>query len=122
MNMKLTAAAVAALMTFSSVNESRASDAAKLLFGIVGAVVVGAVIANVVAQLDADAKAKREAAVAAARKQSAPTSKTWKTNDASGTVKVAKVEKMPDGKVCREIQETITFQGKPSTESRTECV
>jgi surface antigen len=122
MNMKLTAAALAALMTFSSVNESRANDAARLLFGIIGAVVVGAVIANVVAQLDADAKAKRDAAIAAASKRSVPTSKTWKTNDASGTVTVAKVEKMPDGKVCREIQETITFQGKPSTESRTECV
>ncbi len=92
-----------------------------ILAGVIGAVIVGAVIANIVNQLDADAKAKREAAVRAAQKKNAGASTTWKSNNASGKIKVTKVETMPDGRVCREVRETITFQGKPDTEVRNEC-
>ncbi len=122
MKNRLLACGLALSMSFTAANQSRANDMANILIGVVGAVVVGAVIANVVAKLDEDAKRQRDAAVASARRRPAGSSTSWKGKDGtSGKVKIAKVERMPDGKVCREVQETITFQGKPSTETRNEC-
>lgn len=89
--------------------------------GIIAGAIVGAVLGQILANLDAQSKQQRQQAVRAATKKPAGTTTTWKSKGASGTVKVAKVEKMPDGKTCRTVQETITFQGKPSTEDRTEC-
>lgn len=71
--------------------------------------------------MDAQSKAQRQQAVKTAVKKPAGSTTTWKSKDTTGSIKVAKVDKMPDGKTCRTFQETITFQGKPSTEERTEC-
>jgi surface antigen len=71
--------------------------------------------------MDAQSKAQRQQAVKTAVRKPAGSTTTWKSKEATGSIKVAKVDKMPDGKTCRTFQETITFQGKPSTEERTEC-
>ncbi|MBM1173596.1 hypothetical protein [Microvirga arabica] len=68
--------------------------------------------------MDAQSKAQRQQAVTTAVRKPAGSTTTWKSKDATGSIKV---DKMPDGKTCRTFQETITFQGKPSTEERTEC-
>jgi outer membrane lipoprotein SlyB len=89
--------------------------------GVIAGAVVGAILGQVLADLDAQSKQQRQQAVRSATTKPAGTTTRWKSKGASGSVKVAKVERMPDGKTCRMVQETITFQGKPSTEDRTEC-
>jgi len=89
--------------------------------GIIAGALVGAVLGQILANMDAQSKAQRQQAVKTATKKPAGSTTNWKSKDATGSIKVAKVDKMPDGKTCRTIQETITFQGKPSTEERTEC-
>jgi outer membrane lipoprotein SlyB len=89
--------------------------------GIIAGALVGAVLGQILANMDAQSKAQRQQAVTTAVKKPAGSTTTWKSKDATGSLKVAKVDKMPDGKTCRTFQETITFQGKPSTEERTEC-
>jgi hypothetical protein len=82
---------------------------------------VGAVLGHILANIAAQSKAQRQQAVKTATRKPAGSTTTWKSKEATGSIKVAKVDKMPDGKTCRTIQERITFQGKPSTEERTEC-
>jgi outer membrane lipoprotein SlyB len=89
--------------------------------GIIAGALVGAVLGQILANMDAQSKAQRQQAVKSTVGKPAGSTTNWKSKDASGTIKVAKVEKMPDGKTCRTVQETITFQGKPSTEERQEC-
>ncbi|MBD2747072.1 hypothetical protein IC232_10260 [Microvirga sp. BT688] len=89
--------------------------------GIIAGALVGAVLGQILANMDAQSKAQRQQAVTTAVRKPAGSTTTWKSKDATGSIKVAKVDKMPDGKTCRTFQETITFQGKPSTEERTEC-
>ncbi|QFU15237.1 hypothetical protein [Microvirga thermotolerans] len=88
---------------------------------VIAGALVGAVLGQILANMDAQSKTQRQKAVTTAKRKPAGSTTTWKSKEATGSIKVAKVDKMPDGKVCRTIQETITFQGKPSTEERTEC-
>ncbi len=117
---KFIALALIASLGYGTATQQSRAGSADAIFGIIGAVVAVAVVANIVAQLDAESKARHDAAIAAANKKNSG-AVNWQTNNASGKIRIVKNEKMPDGRVCKEIEETITFQGKPSKEVRTQC-